>query len=234
LTELSSYLEVIGRDLDAAARREAERRRRRRPLRTAALIVAGVVVLTGTALAGSSLLGGLAPKPIQATLDAYWPDDGETMAPAPGHAVVVAEFGDDILYRKPARDGKSICTEITALGATGKAEIPDAGCAADTGDPHWPLGVLGVGFCGRQLVVGQARGPAGASLHLVMARSDARIPLGVDGFSLWELPQQERTPDTAPDVMSVTVGALELRAADGSLVARMPFQAMLTPPPSAG
>lgn len=227
---LSAYLDAVGRDLDAAARREVARSRRRRPLRVAALFAAVLVVVTGTALAASSVLGGPAPAAIQSALDAYFPYDGESLSPAPGHSVVVAQFGDDVLYRTLARDGRSTCTQVTARGPGGTDEIVDAGCIADTGDAHWPIGLQGHGFGGHQLLIGQARGPADASLHLVTDGADARIPLGVDGFFLWELPLE---PSGAIGRPMPVIGSLELRAGDGSVLSRITVTGMPTLPPNA-
>jgi hypothetical protein len=227
---LSPYLEAVGRDLDAAARREVARAGHRRPLGLAALIAAGLALVTGTALAASSVLGGPAPAAMQSALDAYFPNDGESLSPAPGHSVVVAQFGDDVLYRTLARDGRSTCTQVTARAPGGENEIVDAGCVLDTGDAHWPIGLQGHGFGGHLLLIGQARGPADASLHLVAGGTDARIPLGVDGFFLWELPLEP--PGALGQPMPV-IGSLELRAADGSELSQITVTGMPTPPPTA-
>lgn len=212
---LSSYLEAVGRDLDAAARREVARRRRRRPIRIAALVAAGVVLAAGTALAASSLLGGAAPAPMQSALDAFYPDNADGgLAPVEGDAQVVARFGEDVLYRSPARDGTSVCTAITAIGEHGATEVPGSGCTADTGDRYWPIGLHTLGFHDRALIVGQVRAPAGRSLSLVRPGAGAeRVPLGIDGFFLWELPLG-------------TAGSLVLRDAAGAELSTMHLPAL--------
>jgi hypothetical protein len=215
---LSPYLEAVALDLDAAAGREVARRSRRRPLRIAALVAAGLILVAGTAFAASSLLGDPAPPRVQAALDAYFPDTGEALSPLPGRAQIVARYGDDVLYRSLARDGVSTCTAITTVGAGGAPEIPDSGCIRDTGDPHWPIGILVVGFHGRQIVVGQGVAPAGGGLFFVTAGAgEASIPLGVAGFFLWELPQR-------------AAGSLELRDAHGSTLASMPLRGIPSAP----
>ena len=68
-TTYSAYLEAVGRDLEVAARRQARiLRRRRARLRLAAIAVASIVLLAGSALAGAGILGGRAPDFVQTNL----------------------------------------------------------------------------------------------------------------------------------------------------------------------
>jgi hypothetical protein len=233
--QLSPYLEAIACDLDAAAGRAVTRRRRRRPLRVAAVVVAALAVIGGTAVAASQLLGGPAPPPIQAALDAYYPQNGESFAPALGGAQDVAQFGDDVLYHLRARDGKAICLAITAVGSSGAGVVTGSGCIADTGDPHWPIGVAATGFRERELVYGQVNAPAGANLYAVRPGiEDVRIPLGVDGFFLWELPRQVVAADTDPPALSPSpaIGSLVLRDLAGATLSSMKLFGLLRAGPN--
>ena len=114
-TTYSAYLEAVGRDLEIAARRQARMLRRRRArLRLAAIGVASIVLLAGSALAGAGILGGRAPDFVQTSLSSLWQDDGSRLAPTDGQFREVAIFDGDTLYRTPARDGTSVCLSVYA------------------------------------------------------------------------------------------------------------------------
>jgi hypothetical protein len=234
---LSPYLEAIALDLAAAAGRAVARRRRRRPIRIAALALAAIALVAGTALAGSSLLGGSAPGPIQAAIDAAYPHGDDTFAPAQGGARVMAQFGDDILYRLPARDGEAICLTITIGGADGAIDIPGVGCiASGVGDQYWPIGLEATSGQGRELVYGRVNAPPGGTLALVRPGTDElRIPLGVDGFFLWETPMLVVPASTPMSDRSPVIGSLVLRDAAGATLSSMRLQGMavVTGSPSA-
>jgi hypothetical protein len=202
---LDDRLAVIGDALEHGARLRAARQRgRRRAARVAAIAVAALALTAGVALATSSLLGGPAPADVQSAIDGYWPDDpGDTMAPAPGGARAVAEFGDDVLYALPARDGRSACFTILLAHLPRSEAIPGEGCIARSPDAtQWlPIGIhVGGTSDHRELISGQVVAPPGATFWIEPAgEPPMQIPLGIDGYFLAERKvDDQRKQNTEP------------------------------------
>lgn len=192
MRSLDERLSLIGDALQVAVGVPVRPHRRPRPIaRTVAIAVVVFAVLVGSALAASSLLGGPAPAALQTAIDEFYPaDPGNTMAPAPGGATIVASSGEDVLYRLPARDGTSTCLGIALAHVPASRRIPGEGCMADTGGPNaWlPIGLMGEGTQdGRQLIYGRLVAPAGATLSLEPdGQAPQPIAIGSDGFFLAE------------------------------------------------
>lgn len=188
----AAYLEVVALDLEAAARRQARLRLRRRSrMRVAAIAAAVVVLLTGSALAGSALLGLPAPAVVQTKLDSLWPsgDGGSGLAPVPGNARAVARFQGTTLYQSPARRAGAVCLSIVGRGGVRLGEGGGISCYRRLPDPAWPIGVLFRIAGDRQLMFGQIRKHAGLILVLPWRGAKAtRIPVGVDGYFLGVVP----------------------------------------------
>jgi hypothetical protein len=220
---LSAYLEAVAIDFDAAADRAVLRRRRRsRSLRLVAIGAIAVALISGTALAASSLLGNSASAPIQAALDAFYPDDGEGFGPARGNAQAVARFEDVVLYRSPARNGnpRAICLSTVMIDDHGSTSIPGSGCILDEGDTYWPIGLLVSAVAGRLLMQGKVNAVPGSTLSVALPDAEEqRIDLGIDGFFLWEIPSSSGADDATP-----RTGRLILRDGDGREISHFSFR----------
>lgn len=210
-----AYLEVVGRDLATAARRQARiRLRRRGRLRVAALSVAAVVVLGGSALAGSALLGMPAPRIVQSTLDSLWPRAGTVdLAPVRGAARAVARFDGLTLYRSPGRSTGTVCLSIVPAGGVRLDDGGGTSCWRQR-DTAWPIGVLTRVMGDRQLVFGRLRSPAGNRIALQWRGAESvQIPIGVDGYFLGVVQLAGAKPGTRP-----LLGTLRLIDGDGFVI----------------
>ena len=219
-TRHAAYFEVVGRDLEAAARRHARQRLRRRTrMRVAALAATAVILLTGSALAGSALLGLPAPEIVQTKLDSLWPrGGGSDLAPVPGTARAVARFDGTTLYRSPSRRAGEVCLSIVAPGGVRLGEGGGISCFRRLPDSAWPIGILSRVMGDRQLVFGQIRSPAGMKLVLQWRGASAvRIPVGIDGYFLGAAPLAGAEPGTTPQP-----GILRIFDGDGFVVGRRP------------
>lgn len=212
----SAYLEAVGHDLQVAARRQAQALRRRAHLRVAALSATLLVLLAGSAVAGSSILGAHATGLVQSTIDSLWKGgDRTTLAPAMGDARAVARTDDVILYRSPSNDPGSVCLAVIASDLRFAQGDRGQSCVARAGKGALPLGVFSYGIRGHQAIFGQIRLPAGGKLVLERPNGDrVRIVLGVDGYFLGQVPIARRAPGAIP-----VVATLRLLARDGSVVA---------------
>jgi hypothetical protein len=216
----SAYLEAVGRDLDAAARRQAQvLRRRRARLRLAAVGVSAIVLLTGSALAGAGILGTPAPKIVQATLNSLWDGSDKSMlAPTLTGARGMAFFDGDRLYRSPGRKQASVCLTVVAADLTVARSTRGGSCFARASGGYWPFGVISRLRADRQAIFGQIRAPGDASLTLEWpGAGPRRVPLGLDGHFLVELPLLPRA--RAEPVF----GTLEIRDGAGRVVASRRF-----------
>jgi hypothetical protein len=232
---IDDRLAAIGDVLERGVRGAvAERHARRRRLRIVALAACAIAATAGSAIAASSLLGGPAPGPVQSAIDAFYPASDDALAPAPsGSAVAVATSGDDVLFRVPAKRGADTCLVIVLADRRLAHSIPGAGCiAAGNDDSFFPIGVVSESTGdGRQLVFGQVRVPPTVSLSFEPVGAGAiSVPIGVDGFFLFERPMGDRRRDPDPHV--VTSGALVLRDAGGAEVARRQVRQLSTMPSS--
>jgi hypothetical protein len=183
----SAYLEAVGRDLEAAARRQVLMRRRRRiARRVVALSVTAVILLTGSALAGSTLLGRPAPGFVQATIDSLRAGgDASDLGPVRGVARVVASSDSATLYRSPSRRAGAVCLSIVPAGGPRAGESGGTSCLPRRSHSQWPIGILSRVMGDRHLVFGQVRNAAGASLVLQWRDAEAIwIPIGSDGYFL--------------------------------------------------
>ena len=199
---LDERLALIGDALERGAQQAAERRRARtRTARVVAILATAAVVCAGTAIASSRLLGGPAPAAVQSAIDDFIPQswDGE-MAPALSGATSVARFRDDVLYRLPARDGKSVClTVLLAQHGPGRP-VESVGCIAPgVGGAWFPIGIVQSGTPdARQLLFGQVHAPANATLWIELEDQPAvQIPIGVDGYFLIEATNRDPAADPA-------------------------------------
>ena len=213
-TIYSAYLEAVGRDLEIAARRQARMLRRRRArLRLAAIGVASILLLAGSALAGARILGGRAPDFVQTSLSSLWQDDGSRLAPTDGQFREVAIFNGDTLYRTPARDGTSVCLSVYAPDRKPIAQSR-VRCFDPGEGEHWPSAVNTVARGNRQAIFGQIRAPDDASLVLQWRGTDpVPVPLSLGGYFLIEVPLQPARIGPGP-----VVGTLRILAADGSVI----------------
>jgi hypothetical protein len=213
-TSHSAYLDAVGRDLEAAARRQARvLRRRRARLRATALAATTLVLLAASALAGAGILGERAPGFVQASLGSLWQDDGSSLAPTNGEFRAVAAFDGDTLYRTPGRDGNGVCLSVLASNRN-PASRDGIRCFDPGTDSRWPSDVNAVVRGDRQAIFGQIRAPGDASLVLQWPGADAvPIPLSLDGYFLIEVPLLPPRAAGAP-----VVGALRILGSDGSVI----------------
>ena len=198
----SAYLEAVGRDLEVAARRYAlVRRRRRTRVRIAALALTAAILLTGTALAGSSLLGMPAPGIVQSALDAVWPsDDTSDLRPVAGTAQMVAQSEHATLYRSRAKRPGAVC--LSVVSGTDRA----TGCMDRLAKGDWALPLSSHTTGTRQVVFGQLHNPAGVTLVLQWTGGKTtRIVLGVDGFFVADLPLAKADRGAAPETISLRI-----------------------------
>jgi hypothetical protein len=216
---LDEQLVALGDSLEHGTRRAvAQRRTRRRVARTGLVVAIALIGTLGSAFAASSLLGGPAPAVVQGAIDRFYPTGGgDSLAPAPGGARAVATFGDDVLYRLPARDGTSVCLVIVLAHPANGQAIPGEGCIAPLGAAGgWlPVGILSIGSGDdRQFVYGEIDAPAGSELWLEPNGEAAeRVPTGVDGFFLVERAVQPPADD--PGSQHYVPARLVLRGANG-------------------
>jgi hypothetical protein len=219
-TPHSAYLEAVGRDLDAAARRQARTLRRRRTrLRLVAVGASATILLAGSALAGAGILGTPAPKIVQATLNSLWESrDGSMLAPTLTGARGMAFFDGDRLYRSPGRKRGSVCLTVVAADLTLARSTRGGSCFARANGGYWPFGVVSRPRGDRQAIFGQIRAPGNASLTLEWpGAGPRRVPLGLDGHFLVELPLLPRA--RAEPVFAV----LQIRDGAGRVVASRTF-----------
>jgi len=223
MPSLDERLALIGDALERGAQRSAQRRRRRkRTARLAVIAAIAVVAAVGSALAASSLLGGPAPADVQTAIDQFYPaDPGNSMAPAPGGATAVASFGDDVLYRLPARDGVSVCLGVVLAHPSNGKPIPGEGCMAMVGGPdEWLPMVSGLGSGdGRLLIFGKVSAATGDTFWIEPAeQSPQQIPLGKDGFFLIERTISAQATSTDTDALDAESTRFILRDATGALL----------------
>jgi hypothetical protein len=236
---MDDRLVAIGDALERGVRGAVlERHARRRRLRLIAVAACAIAATAGSAIAASSLLGGPAPGPVQSAIDAFYPANDDALAPVPnGSAVAVATSGDDVLYRVPAKDGASTCLVVVLADPTRANAIPGEGCQLRGPlDGALPIGVVSESTGdGRRLVYGQVGVPRIVSLSFESDGAGAiSVPIGVDGFFLFERPIDDRVGE--PDPRLVPFGVLVLRDASGAEVARRQLHLLSRVPasPSSG
>jgi len=213
----AAYLEAVGDDLLVAARRQVHlRRRRRAQLRVAALSLAVLILLAGTAVAGRSILGTRASGLAQAAVDSLWKGgDRTTLAPIPGNAHAIARVGGTILYRSKGTDPGSVCVAMISSDLVVPKKDRAQTCTERDLSRPWTTGVIVHAFGGRLAFFGQVRLPPGGRLVFDRAGGEREpMELGVDHWFLGLLPLRHLAPGALPPLE----GSLRILDRSGAVV----------------
>jgi hypothetical protein len=211
----TNLYDAIWTDLHGGIEELAARQRRRRRIVATAAVIAGALAVGGAAFGTSKLLGQPAPEHVRADLagvDTGLPSDLR-LNPDVANARAVATSESSTLYAADLADGGH-CTEIVTGDGRGRGAI--CRTAADLADEPIELTLPsddGAGAAAPVTLGGRLNVRAGR-LDVQYGTTTRVIPLGVDGYFVFDVPARDRA---AAHSSAIVVTA---RGAGGSVVAR--------------